>query len=592
MTAVHDTSVFHTALIFLGAVAVVIPLFHRLKLSPVVGYILVGVAIGPSGLGRFAGELPWLTAVTITDTETIAPMAELGVVLLMFMIGLEMSFRRLWVMRRLVFGLGAAQVGVSALAIGGVALWAGMPVSAAAVVGLGLAMSSTAVVLQVLADERRLTSPAGRTAFAVLLFQDIAVVPVLFMIGLLGSGEGGLLTLALALGQAALVVVAIYGLGQLALRPLFRAVARTGSPELFMAACLLVVIGTGIATAAAGMSMALGGLIGGLLLAETEYRRQVEVTIDPFKGLLVGLFLISVGMGLDLGQLAAAPVVVLGGAVVLVALKLAVVMVAVRVGGFGWGVGLRAGLLLGPGGEFGFVILGAALALGLVPAGLASQALIVTAITMACIPSLSRLGERLVKRPAVEVPAEFLPTDVAGAGVILAGFGRVGETVGRLLEAHGVPYVAVDGDVDRVARMRKAGKPVYWGDVTRPEMLKLLHLDEARGLVVTMGDAEAADAVVKAALAARPDLRIVARARDGNHAARLYALGVTDAVPETIEASLQLSEAVLVDVGIPMGPALVSIHEERATMQAAIRAMAPQASMRTLGRRRLRDVKS
>lgn len=592
MQAAHDTSTFHTALIFLGAIALVIPIFHRIKVSPVVGYILVGLAIGPSGLGRLAGELPWLGAVTVTDTEAIGPMAELGVVLLMFMIGLEMSFRRLWVMRRLVFGLGIVQVAVSAAIIGGVELWIGVPVAGAAVLGLALAMSSTAVVLQVLADERRLTSPAGRTAFAVLLFQDIAVVPVLFIIGLLGSGEGGLPTLGLALGQAAIVVVAIYGLGQLALRPVFRAVARTGSPELFMAACLLVVIATGIATHAAGMSMALGGLIGGLLLAETEYRRQVEVTIDPFKGLLVGLFLISVGMGLDLGQLAAAPAMVLGGAVLLVGVKLAVVMGAVRLAGSGWGVGLRAGLLLGPGGEFGFVIIGAALALNLVPAGPAGQALIITAITMACIPNLSRLGERLVKRPALEVPAELLPTEVAGAGVILAGFGRVGETVSRLLEAHGVSYVAVDGDVDRVVRMRKAGKPVYWGDITRPEMLRLLHVDEARALVVTMGEPEAADAVVAAGLAARPDLRIVARARDARHAARLYALGVTDAVPETIEASLQLSEAVLVDIGIPMGPVLVTIHETRAEMQAELKAMAPEADVRALGRRRLRDVKT
>jgi CPA2 family monovalent cation:H+ antiporter-2 len=592
MTDAHDTTIFHAALILLGAVALVIPLFHRMRISPVVGYILIGLMIGPSGLGRWAGGVPWLEAIVITDARAIAPMAELGVVLLMFMIGLETSFRRLWVMRRLVFGLGIVQVVMSAAVIAGFGVWIGVPLSGAVVLGLALAMSSTAVVLQVLADERRLSSPAGRAAFAVLLFQDITVVPVLFMIGLIGSGDGGLLTLGLALGQAALVVVAIYGLGQLALRPLFRIVARTGSPDLFMAACLLVVIGTGTATAAAGMSMALGGLIGGLLLAETEYRRQVELMIGPFKGLLVGLFLISIGMGLDLRLLADSPVSVLGGAALLLLAKLAIVILTARAAGATWGVGLRAGLLLAPGGEFGFVILGAATTLSLVPLGLAGQSLMITAITMACIPGLSRLGEALARRPAVEVPPELLPTEVSATGIILAGFGRVGETVGRVLEAHGVRYVAMDGDIDRVVRMRAAGKPVYWGDITRPEMLGLLHLEEARALVVTMGDAQAADAVVTAALSARPDLQIVARARDARHAARLYSRGVTDAVPETLEASLQLSEAVLVDIGIPMGPALVTIHEERAAMQAELKAMAPAAQVRVLGYRRLRDIRS
>jgi CPA2 family monovalent cation:H+ antiporter-2 len=340
------------------------------------------------------------------------------------------------------------------------------------------------------------------------------------------------------------------------------------------------------------MSMALGGLIGGLLLAETEYRRQVELMIGPFKGLLVGLFLISIGMGLDLRLLADSPVSVLGGAALLLLAKLAIVILTARAAGATWGVGLRAGLLLAPGGEFGFVILGAATTLSLVPLGLAGQSLMITAITMACIPGLSRLGEALARRPAVEVPPELLPTEVSAPGIILAGFGRVGETVGRVLEAHGVRYVAMDGDIDRVVRMRAAGKPVYWGDITRPEMLGLLHLEEARALVVTMGDAQAADAVVTAALSARPDLQIVARARDARHAARLYSRGVTDAVPETLEASLQLSEAVLVDIGIPMGPALVTIHEERAAMQAELKAMAPAAQVRVLGYRRLRDIRS
>ena len=588
MAAPHDLSAFHVAVILLGAAALVIPLFHRLRLSPVVGYILVGMGIGPYGLGRFVAGMPWLGAVTISEPEAIAEIAEFGVVLLLFMIGLEMSLPRLWMMRRLVLGLGAVQVVVSAAAIAGIGMLAGLSEVASVVVGLALAMSSTAVVVQVLAEDGRLASPAGRSAFAVLLFQDLAVVPVLFGLGVMERGDLAVGVLALAIGKAGLAVVAIYGVSWLALRPVFRGVARTGSAELFMAACLLVVIGAGLATEKAGLSMALGGLIGGLLLAETEYRRQIEVTIEPFKGLLVGLFLVSVGMGLDVMQIAAAPGLVLGGAVGLVALKLGVVLLAGRAAGLSWGVALRAGLLLGPGGEFGFVIVGIGLSVGLVPAEVATPALLVAALTMTCIPLLSRLGEAAGKRIGVEVPPEFLPHDVAPASVILAGFGRVGETVARLLEAHGVSYVAIDGDIDRVTALRRAGREVFWGDVTRPEMLRLLHVDTARALVVTMADAKAVNTLVAAARAARADLLIVSRARDADHAARLYALGVSDAVPETVEASLQLSEAVLVDIGIPMGKALVSIHEARAAIQDEIKAKAPQARARV--RRRLRDL--
>ena len=587
MAVTHDLSGFHTALVVLGTATLVIPVFHRLRVSPVVGYILVGMAVGPFGLGLLVDRWPWLRMVTISDSGTIGPVAELGVVLLMFMIGLEMSFQRLWGIRRLVFGLGTVQLLASAVLLGAAVWLAGVPAAAAAVIGLALAMSSTAVVVQVLADERRLSAPAGRAAFAVLLFQDIAVVPVLFAIGVMGRGEGGMSELALALGQAALVVVALFGVGRLVLRRVFRSVARTGSAELFMAACLLVVMAAGLATAAAGLSMALGALIGGLLLAETEYRRQIEVTIEPFKGLLVGLFLISVGMGIDLRVALAAPIVVFGGAIGLVAIKLAVVVVAGLAARRGWRVGVRAGLLLGPGGEFGFVILGAAGAVGLVEPALAGPALIITALTMACIPLLSRLGERATAQPrkVVPVPRELLPPEGLAVGVIVAGFGRVGETVARLLDAHAIPFVAIDGDIDRVAAMRRAGRPVYWGDITTVAMLRRLGVGHARALVVTMGDPVAVDALVTAARGERADLAIIARARDGGHAAHLYALGATEAVPETIEASLQLSEAVLVDLGVPMGPVIVSIHEARAVLQAEIKALAPAMRVRRQARR-------
>jgi CPA2 family monovalent cation:H+ antiporter-2 len=595
MEAPLDFANYKAALIVLAAAGVVIPLFHRLKVSPVLGFMLVGIVVGPFGLGTLAMAHPWLELVTIGDPGEIQEIADLGVVLLMFMIGLELSIERLWLMRRLVFGLGALQTAACAATLTGAAMLLGEPPIRATVIGLALAMSSTAIVLQVLAEEKRLGTPAGRAAFAILLFQDLAVVPVLFVLAALDpeSGAGSLAGFGYAIAQALLAVGAIVALGRLVLRPLFRSVARTKSEELFIAACLLVVIATALATALAGLSMALGALIGGLLLAGTEYRRQVEVTIDPFKGLLVGLFLISIGMSIDLRTLFAHPAIVLGVAVGLVALKAAIVAVLGRGFALSWSGGAQAGLLLGPGGEFSFVIVTVAIAHRLLDGPTASLVLIVAALTMISTPILSKLGVRLVPRAAPRPidPDLLLPaTRDAAPRVIVAGFGRVGQTVAALLEAHSVPYVALDHDADRVAQQRKRGRPVYYGDMTRTEMLRHLDLESARALVVTLDDPTAAGTLVTAARAERAELVIVARARDAEHAALLYRAGATDAVPETIEASLQLAEAALIDVGIAMGPVIASIHEKRAALQAEIKAMVPASvDIRPLGRRRLRD---
>jgi CPA2 family monovalent cation:H+ antiporter-2 len=605
MEAPLDFASYKAALIVLAAAGVVIPLFHRLKLSPVLGFMLVGLVVGPFGLGALADTHPWLRLVTIGDPDAIRKIADLGVVLLLFMIGLELSLERLWLMRRLVFALGALQITACAAALTGAALLLGQPPIRATVIGLALAMSSTAIVLQVLAEERRLGTPAARASFAILLFQDLSVVPVLFVFAALDpeSGTGSLAGLGRAIAQALLAVAGIAVLGRLVLRPLFRSVARTRSPELFVAACLLVVISTALATAAAGLSMALGALIGGLLLAGTEYRRQVEATIDPFKGLLVGLFLMSIGMSLDLRALIAHPALVLGAAVGLVALKALIVTGLARGFGLSWRRGVHTGLLLGPGGEFSFVIVTVALAHRLLDDATSSRVLIVAALTMISTPILSKLGARLAPRaaprpidPALLLPAmrEAVGREASGRDttprVILAGFGRVGQTVASLLETHRVPYVAIDRDPDRVARQRDHGKPIYYGDMTRTEILRHVGLDTARALVVTLDEPAVAEALVAAARAERPSLMIIARARDAAHAARLYQAGATDAVPETIEASLQLAEAVLVDVGIPMGPVIASIHEQRAALQADIKAMVPpHVEIRPLGRRRLRD---
>ena len=596
MTPQVDPSLFKPALVILAATAVVIPLFHRLRLSPILGFMLVGAAVGPFGLGSLADRLPLLDAVTLSRPETIEPIAELGISMLMFMIGLELSLERLRVMRRLVFGLGLLQFALCTIALTAVAWALGASPGLAAVAGAALAMSSTAVVVQVLSDEKRMSGPVGRTSLGILLFQDLAAVPVLFVISVLGTdpsaGHNGYIW---TIGQAVVVVIGLIVAGRLVLRPLFRSVARTGSPELFVAACLLVILATGLATAVVGLPMELGSLIAGLLLAETEFRRQVEVTIDPFKGLLIGVFLISVGMSVDLPRIVAEAPRLLAFGLLLIAIKLVIVAVLARAFRLRWLTGLQVGLLLGPGGEFGFVILLLARSEHLIGQDAARFPLILAAVTMACIPLLSALG-RMIARRAATAPLSHqsaqpttIPDDPTPR-VILAGFGRVGETVASMLEVHGVPYVAVDSDLDRVAAVRKDRRSVFWGDITQAELLHRLHIDTARALVVTMSDHAASDRLVAAAHRLRGDLLIIVRARDARHAAHLYAIGATDAVPETIEASLQLSEAVLVDLGVPMGPVIATIHEKRAEMQAEIRAMAPDAEVRPLGRRRLRDM--
>ena len=569
-TAGVHLGAYREAIIFLVTAGVVVPLFHRLRLSPVLGFIGAGALLGPFGLGRLAEAHPWLGPVTIGNRAEIAHLAEFGVIFLMFMIGVELSWERLRVLRRLVFGLGSIQVIASSALIAGLLAAAGQPATAALLVGIGLALSSTAVVLPVLAEQKRLNTPAGRTSFAVLLFQDLAVAPVLFAIAVLGREDvadfGG--ALALALGQAAVAIVVIVIAGRLALRPLFQLVARTKSPELFMAACLLVIAATALTAAASGLSMTLGAFVAGLLLAETEYRRAIEATIDPFKGLLLGVFFVSVGMNLDPAQLVAAPVLVLGLSLAMLALKGAVILIAARAMRLSLPVALEAALLLGPGGEFAFVLLGGAIAGGLVPEGLGQTALVVTTVTMVAIPPLALLARRIGRRAAAKAAGlgrarAEPPPDKQQDRVIVVGYGRVGRLVGEMLKRHKIPYIALDSDPARVAEQRRLGNPVYFGDSSNVELLRRCDIATARALVVTLDTPSAVEATVQAARAERSDLTIVARARDARHATQLYEMGVDDAVPETIEASLQLSEAVLVDVGVPMGHVIASIHERR-----------------------------
>jgi len=588
VNAPFDLAIYKETLIFLVTAGIVAPLFFRLKISPVLGFLLAGVALGPFGLGRLTARAPWLDALALTNVEAIGRVAAFGVVFLLFMMGLELSFARLTRMRRLVFGLGLAQVVASALLLGGAAFALGQPPGSALIIGAALSLSSTAIIIPVLAERKRLNLAAGRASFAILLFQDLAVAPLLFMVTvLIGGRERGLgWELGLSIASAALALTGLIVLGRRVLRPLFHSVAMTKSTEFFMAACLLVVLGTGLIAASSGLSMALGAFIAGLLLAETEYRREIEVTIEPFKGLLLGLFFVAVGASLDLSLLLASPgpILAIAGAIILTkALALLALCFAFGLPGR---VAREVALLLGPGGEFAFVMIGAAVAGEVVAPKTGQTVLVAATLTMLGAPALARLGEWLAGQPAAPgLAPEALepPPEDEVQRVIIVGYGRVGALIGEMLGRHKIPYIAVDSDAGLVARQRQAGTPIYFGDATRAEFLRRCGIEKARALVVTMDAPRANEAVIGAARGLRADLILVARARDAAHAKALYDLGVTDAVPETIEASLQLSEAVLVDVGVPMGIVIASIHEKRDEFRALL--IASGAPARPRGKR-------
>lgn len=573
MTSTLHLESYREALVFLATAGVVVPLFHRMKISPVLGFLFAGAALGPFGLGRFARDHEWARNFTITNVEGVSDLAEFGLVFLLFMIGLELSWERLARMRRLVFGLGLAQVAIC----GGVLAAVGfyyfhVELGPSLLMGIALAMSSTAVVLPVLAEARRLNKTSGRVAFSVLLLQDLAVAPALFLVSALAEAKNGGFTVeqaAWAFGRAFLAMGALIIIGRLLLRPLFRMVAAVQLTELFMAACLLVVIGEAALSAAAGFSMGLGAFIAGLLLAETEFRREVEVTIEPFKGLLLGLFFVSVGAGLDIGAVAADPALVFLHAAGLIAAKGAIIYVLARFFGVEWRPAAEAALLLAPGGEFAFALLTSAMAVGVLPGHYGADAMIVVTISIFAIPLLGRIGAALAPPAAAESEDEQLyahltpAAEIAEDRVVIVGFGRIGSLVGEMLRRHDIPFVVIESVVSIVTDARENGVEIYWGNATRRDFLMRCGLAQARALVVTIENVRATGEIVRLAHEIRSDLTIVARARDARHATELYKLGATDAIPETIEASLQLAETVLVDIGVPMGYVIASIHEKR-----------------------------
>ena len=576
------TSGFSDALVVLGAAGIVIPAFARLKITPVIGFIIVGVIAGPFVLGALASDHPWLHLFSISDAKRIEPFAELGIILLLFSAGLHISFQRLKSMRRAVFGVGSAELIGCAIAIAAGLLITGTGVQAAIALGLALALSSTALVLPISGTE----GPVGKTAFAMLLFEDLALVPMIFLIELIGGHAETSAFLRTAI-LGVVVVAAMLVIGRFALAALFAQAARAKNPELFLAISLLTVILASLATAAVGLSPILGALIAGVLIAESDYHAEVEAITAPLAGLALGIFLITVGMRIDLKALVDEWPLILGATVAVLVAKALITGALVRASGVRLATAVETGVMMASPSETSLIVLSVAAGAGLLAASEAALWTTVTALGLTVTPLLAAAGKRMGKR--VDDRAQPA-TEQSGAGrVVIFGFGRVGRMVADMLAAHNRPYLAVDSDIDGVRRASEAGYNILFGDVRRPELADSLRLGHASALVLTMDDP-----VLIAQLARRvrgwvPDLPIIARARDTAHAARLYKAGVTDAVPETLEASLQLSEAVLVDIGLAMGPVIASIHEKRAELRAKIMQEGELEHEPALGRRTLRD---
>lgn len=555
------TSALSDALVILGAAGIVIPAFARFRITPIIGFIVVGLLVGPYGLGSLVKNVPWLQYVTISNPHAIEPFAEFGIILLLFEIGLELSFNRLWAMRRLVFGLGAMELFGSALFVALVLMGMGQHVNGAMGMGLALALSSTALVLPISGTH----GPVGRAALAMLLFEDIALVPIIFLLGALAPvAAEGAPSLVDILWKGALVIAALLVFGRVGLPRLFAQAAKTKSPELFLAASLLVVIAASLATGAAGLSPIMGALLAGLLIAETEYHTEVEAITKPFKGLALGVFLITVGMGIDLRVVAANFGPLALGVLGVVVAKALITGLLLRLWGQGRAIALETGILMASPSETTLIVLGTAAQAQLIQPATAQFWQIVTAIGLTITPLLAHLGR--VSAGRLRNRGEDMGENVEepeGQRTIILGFGRVGRLIGEMLAEHDRPYLAIDSEPAVVRGARASGLPVLFGNIDSAAVIDRLNLEQASAVIVTMDEPVLSLRIVRKLRALAPDLPIIVRARDPHHAAQLYRVGASHAVPETLESSLQLSEAVLVDLGVAMGPVIASIHEKR-----------------------------
>jgi glutathione-regulated potassium-efflux system ancillary protein KefC/glutathione-regulated potassium-efflux system protein KefB len=525
------------AVIYLVAALIAVPISKKLGFGSVLGYLAAGIIIGPFGLGF------------IKDAEHILHFAELGVVFLLFVIGLELQPSRLWVLRRMVFGLGSAQVIISAGAITAVGLLFGLALTEAVLVGFILALSSTAFVLQLLAEKKELTTTHGRAAFTILLFQDLAVIPLIAVIPMFGAAASQ----GLELSAFAMAVAIIGGLvvgGHYLLRPVLRIAARTQIPEIFSATALLVVIGAALLMQAAGMSMVLGAFIAGMLLADSEYRHELEADIAPFKGLLLGLFFIAVGMSVNLGLLVQHPGTIMLIVICLMVVKAAVLFPLARLFGICDTRGASSlAAVLSQGGEFAFVLFAIAARHQIIQTDVIDQLILAVAVSMLLTPVVYLFNQQFVSRMEKDEAPEYDQMEGQQHAVIIAGFGRFGQIVGRLLAIVGRPFTALEIDASQVDVVRKYGSIVHYGDASKLGLLRAAGAEHARLFVLAIDDIEASIRTAQTVTRHFPDLTIVARARNRRHEYHLMDLGIKHIFRETLLSSLAMSEQVLFDLG-------------------------------------------
>ena len=543
-------------LIFLAAAVVVVPTFQRLRSSPILGYLAAGIIIGPHGFAL------------IGDTNAAHTLAELGVVFLLFMIGLELSISRLRALGSKVFGLGSLQVAITSVVIGAVTYTLGASFEAATIIGGGLALSSTAFVLQLLVERGERATRFGLTTFSILLLQDIAVVPLLILVALLGAeGTSFIQAFGLAALKGAAALAVVIAFGRYLLRPLYRMIASMRSVELFVATTLLVVLGMGWVMSLAGLSMELGALLAGLLLAETEYRHQIEADIRPFRGILLGLFFMTIGMSINIAFIVGNLGVILLAVICLMVAKTLITTALCRLTGMPLSTSARTGFALSQGGEFGFVLFSAAMALNLITPDLAQILMAVITISMVATPLMfiagKRIGNRL--RPDTHQPQDSIGADLENVNnhVLIAGFGRVGQTVAKVLSDAGVPYVALDLDQARVAKCRARGVSVYYGDADQIQVLQSAGAGRAKMALVTLDKPKVTRRVVAALRSEYPDLPILVRARDRKRTLELERVGATAVVSEAAESSLQLGSIALKSLGVEEDDILCVIQEYR-----------------------------
>ena len=529
---------FNQALVLLAAAVLLLPLFQRLGLGSILGYLAAGIAIGPLGLGLIPGA------------EAVLHFAELGVVLMLFLVGLELAPEQLWAQRRRLLGLGASQMLFSAALLTGFFFALGQPGPAALAIGATLALSSTAFAVQMLVETNQLGTPQGRNAFSILLFQDLAVIPLLLLLPVLAGGDAGAAQPNLLVGV--LVLALMWLAGRYLLNPWLGWLARLHNRELMTATALLLVLGAAELMETLHLSMGLGAFVAGMLLANSPYREQLDTDIQPFKGMLLGLFFIAIGMTMDLRLLAASPWSILAMGAALLGIKTLVLFGIARALKVGGRDALRFGLLLSQGGEFAFVLFTQAGALNLLPTEMIAKLNLVVALSMAATPLLLKLVQRLWPAPKTgHRSTEDEPAPHGQPAVIVAGFGRFGQIIGRILVSRRIPFTALDSNPDHIDTVRRFGNEVYFGDVTRLDLLHTAGLQHARIMVLAIDDVQASLRAVRLIREHFPHITLIVRARDRYHAYSLMAEGVEHVIRETLDSSLRAAQTTLAQLGMP-----------------------------------------